>query len=160
MFKQSMAAALMAGGLVLGVLGAPSAQAAVPLAKIQTGDAARSDVVKVKRGGGFGGFRGGGFRGGPFSSGYRGFNGGGFRAYGSRRNFGGWGGRRHIYGGWNGGWNRGYRRRHYGYRRFYGPGVYFGTGYGYRSCGYLRRRAVVTGSRYWWRRYQQCRYGY
>jgi hypothetical protein len=24
----------------------------------------------------------------------------------------------------------------------------------------LRRRAIVTGSHYWWRRYHACRYGY
>jgi hypothetical protein len=25
------------------------------------------------------------------------------------------------------------------------------------SCGYLRERAQDTGSRYWWRRYRECR---
>jgi hypothetical protein len=30
-------------------------------------------------------------------------------------------------------------------------------GYGYRSdCGWLRRRALDTGSPYWWRRYRAC----
>jgi hypothetical protein len=39
-----------------------------------------------------------------------------------------------------------------GRRIFVGP-VYGG----YRSCEWLRRRAIITGSRYWWRRYYLCR---
>ncbi len=27
------------------------------------------------------------------------------------------------------------------------------------SCSVLKRRAVSTGSRYWWRRYNECRFG-
>ncbi len=30
--------------------------------------------------------------------------------------------------------------------------------YGYNDCGWLRRQAVITGSPYWWRRYQDCLY--
>ena len=30
--------------------------------------------------------------------------------------------------------------------------------YGYGGCGYLYRRAVATGSSYWWHRYRACRY--
>lgn len=54
-----------------------------------------------------------------------------------------------------------YGHRHRGNRHFrsfafYGPAVY---GYG-DGCGWLRRRAVETGSPYWWERYQACRGGY
>ena len=49
-----------------------------------------------------------------------------------------------------------------GHRHRHGrPGVdfdfYVGPGYGYVSeCDRLRRRAVATGSSYWWRRYRAC----
>jgi hypothetical protein len=29
----------------------------------------------------------------------------------------------------------------------------------YRSCWWLKRRAINTGSSYWWKRYQYCVYG-
>lgn len=32
----------------------------------------------------------------------------------------------------------------------------YGRPYGYRRCGWLRRRARITGSPYWWRRYRRC----
>jgi hypothetical protein len=56
-------------------------------------------------------------------------------------------------------WN-GRRIRRYGRRYAWGPGIsfWFYDGYYYGDCEWLRRRAVVTGSRYWWRRYRQCRY--
>ena len=41
------------------------------------------------------------------------------------------------------------------HRRFIGVGVY-----GYGNCEWLRHRAVVTGSPYWWSRYDACLYGY
>jgi hypothetical protein len=66
----------------------------------------------------------------------------------------------------------GFRRGHYAHwkkhrhhRRFY-PWYYSGLGfyssgyYGYDGCEYLRDRALTTGSLYWWRRYQNCQYGY
>jgi len=31
---------------------------------------------------------------------------------------------------------------------------------GQNRCAWLRHRALITGSRYWWRRYWRCRYGY
>ena len=34
---------------------------------------------------------------------------------------------------------------------------YFYDGYYHGDCGWLRRRAEATGSRYWWVRYRQCR---
>lgn len=49
-------------------------------------------------------------------------------------------------------------KRRGGYWR--GPRYYEGRTYRYRRspCGWLRRRAVETGSRYWWRRYRACIY--
>ncbi len=93
------------------------------------------------------------------------------RIYSSRRNWDG--GRRGARSVWRGGdhdlrrgsiarrghWNR--RRIHrYGHRYYWGPGLefWFYDGYYYGDCSWLRRRAVVTGSRYWWRRYRLCRY--
>lgn len=45
---------------------------------------------------------------------------------------------------------------HHGFHRigFYGPTY---VTYGYGGCGWLKARAVSTGSRYWWNRYQACR---
>jgi hypothetical protein len=46
-----------------------------------------------------------------------------------------------------------------------GRGVFFAAGYpyyyndyGYGGCGWLYRRAVATGSPYWWNRYRACVY--
>lgn len=50
-------------------------------------------------------------------------------------------------------WNGGDRDR----RRSGRGGIWFGPGYGFRAdCGWLRRRALDTGSPYWWRRYRAC----
>lgn len=56
------------------------------------------------------------------------------------------------------------RGRRRGLRRW-GPRIVLGFGapayYGYRyrrGCHWLKRRARNTGSRYWWRRYRNCRY--
>jgi len=39
-------------------------------------------------------------------------------------------------------------------------GAYSGYDYGYASsCGWLRRKAIHTGSPYWWKRYHYCIYG-
>jgi hypothetical protein len=56
-----------------------------------------------------------------------------------------------------------YAGRHHHHHRhhgrgfaFYGlPNVYAYNDYGY-GCGYLRRRAISTGSSYWWSRYEEC----
>jgi hypothetical protein len=45
-------------------------------------------------------------------------------------------------------------RRHF----FYGGPVIIHRSYG-DGCYWLKRRALNTGSRYWWHRYQECRYG-
>lgn len=103
-------------------------------------------IIDVRRGGGLrGGFRGGGFRG---------LRGGVVRGWRGNR---GW---RH--GGWRG--HRGWRHRPW--RRWRRGGIYFGAapfvyyGSSYASCRWLYRKAVRTGSRYWWRRYDRCRYRY
>lgn len=70
------------------------------------------------------------------------------------------------HGGWHGGGVRvvvgGYRpyRPAYVYRPAYRP-VYVASPYYYRpyydDCGWLKRRAIHTGSPYWWHRYRACR---
>ena len=49
---------------------------------------------------------------------------------------------------------------HYGHYRRYGYAAWYGlplNTYGtYGGCGYLYRRAVATGSQYWWDRYRRC----
>lgn len=37
-----------------------------------------------------------------------------------------------------------------------GPGFYVGH-HGWRRCRWLRRKAMRTGSHYWWHRYRMCR---
>jgi hypothetical protein len=56
-------------------------------------------------------------------------------------------------------WDR-RRIRRFGRHHRWGPGIsfWFYDGYYYGDCNWLRRRAIVTGSRYWWRRYRLCRY--
>jgi len=52
----------------------------------------------------------------------------------------------------------GFHHRHFGHRGFFIGAPVYGYGYGYGDgCGWLRHRAVVTGSAYWWRRYRWCR---
>jgi hypothetical protein len=43
-----------------------------------------------------------------------------------------------------------------------GVGVGYGYGYGYGygpSCYWLKKKAIHTGSAYWWHKYKQCKYG-
>ncbi len=55
-----------------------------------------------------------------------------------------------------------YGHRHHG-GHWRGPrygfsiGVPLYAGSYYAGCSWLHRRAVETGSRYWWRRYRECR---
>jgi hypothetical protein len=68
---------------------------------------------------------------------------------------------RHAGGGdWKGDWKGGGKHHHHKNFRRFGSDifVYGGGGYGYNDCGWLRRQAVITGSPYWWRRYQDCLY--
>lgn len=100
------------------------------------------DSAEARRGGGFGGFRGGGhYAARSFAP----------RAFAT--------GPRFIA-----------PRRIYGHHRHFRRGVVIGAplaygayyyGYGYGSgCGWLRHRALETGSRYWWSRYYDCINGY
>ncbi len=72
------------------------------------------------------------------------------------RHFGG--GRHHF----RGGMHRHRFHRHWGGPRLrfrsWGPAIGIYGGYG--GCGWLHRRAIYTGSAYWWRRYNACRYGW
>ncbi len=89
------------------------------------------------------------------------------RGHGMRR-FGGGGQRHGIYGGGgrrHGIYGGGFRRHGFyggGYRRhYYRPRIYIQPSYGYyNSCRWLKRKALYTGSHYWWRRYQHCRRGW
>jgi hypothetical protein len=40
-----------------------------------------------------------------------------------------------------------------------GGGGYYGPHWG-GPCRWLKRRAIMTGSPYWWNRYHACRWGY
>jgi hypothetical protein len=48
---------------------------------------------------------------------------------------------------------------HFHNRRFFVSNVFIGGGYPYYygDCYWLRRQAIITGSPYWWARYQACR---
>lgn len=99
-----------------------------------------------KGGGGMGGGYGGGMPGGKQGGGWGGKKGGGWGGYG---------------GGGGGGVWKGERNGRYGK----GPRFHPRQGYGYRpgfraGCGWLRERALETGSRYWWRRFRECRAGF
>ena len=51
------------------------------------------------------------------------------------------------------------RIRRFGRHYSWGPGIefYFYNGYYYGDCAWLKRRAIATGSSYWWRRFRVCR---
>jgi hypothetical protein len=58
------------------------------------------------------------------------------------------------------GFNEGrYHHRHHGSRIVIGAPYYYGDDYGgySRNCDWLYRKAIATGSDYWWQRYQVCR---
>ena len=69
-------------------------------------------------------------------------------------------GRRHFRHRFHG--SRFHRHRHSGFRRHYGfiGGPVFHRYHYTGGCGWLRRRALATGSSYWWHRYRACRYGW
>lgn len=58
----------------------------------------------------------------------------------------------------------GHKHKHFGK---FGVGIVLGAplvygGYGYhahRPCHWLYRKAMNTGSKYWWKRFYECRYG-
>ncbi|MHA1179821.1 MAG: hypothetical protein ACTSSR_03735 [Alphaproteobacteria bacterium] len=153
MNKTLIVACAVAGGLFAGLAAPPPAQAlpSVNLSIEKNADAV-TPVARRGRGGvrggrgmgrrSFGGRRGArvrGYRRGRVARG-RGYRRGrvaGYRGYGKRR----YRGRRY----------RKLRRRYYGYAP-YVVGAYYGG-----RCTWLRRRAYLTGSPYWWDRYYSCR---
>ena len=85
----------------------------------------------------------------------------------------------HMGGGWGGGWgvhhggglgprfaahefHHGFNHdnfHHFHNRRVFVSSAFFFGGYpyyGYGNCYWLKRRAIITGSRYWWSRYEDC----
>jgi hypothetical protein len=62
--------------------------------------------------------------------------------------------------GHKGDWRHKHRVRRFGRHIFWGPSLdfYYYDGYYYGNCEWLRERAIYTGSHYWWRRYELCRY--
>ncbi|HKZ97617.1 MAG TPA: hypothetical protein VJ045_11625 [Hyphomicrobiaceae bacterium] len=116
------------------------------------------------------GFRGGGaftphsgFSGGPRIAGPRmsGHSGMSFRAgHGSAR-FHGWKGHGprlswHNFNNNHHGHHHKHRRVIIGYPYFSDYGYYDDYAYDYGECDWLYRKAVRTGSPYWWQRYQDC----
>ena len=70
-------------------------------------------------------------------------------------------GRRGHHGFRHGGMRRHHFGGHHGFRRHHWrPRVHFYSGYPGGGCYALKRRAMYTGSSYWWRRYNACRYGW
>src|SRR5262245_31178981 len=56
-----------------------------------------------------------------------------------------------------------FHHRHFRHHRFHGRRFVVAGVYPYYyadGCYWLKRRALYTGSPYWWRRYYACRYGY
>jgi hypothetical protein len=133
-----LAAGMVAGGLFVLV---PTAGAAVvsPAVLDGVGKHGQSNVVEVRR-------RGGGF------VGRRHF--GGQRFYGGGRHFAhrGWSGHRR-----HGHWRRGGWPFFWGVTPFIGYGAY-SSGYYGSNCSWLWRKYRITGSWYWYRRWQDCRY--
>jgi hypothetical protein len=123
-------------------------------------------TAEAKRNGG--GWNGGGgkYQGGKIGG--SGWNGGG-KYQGGKIGSGSWNGGGKYQGGkiGGGGWNGGGKGHKYGRHhkyRFVGyPLAYYGYsnyGYGDNSCYWLRRRALDSGSSYWWNRYYACIDGY
>jgi len=176
-----LVACVMAGGLFAALVAPPPAQA---LPSVNLGIEKNADAVTpvARRGGMRGGFRGrgfrGGFRGARTFRGARAFRGGSFRRGLAVRGraFRGRGGvrmrslrrarairGRAIRGPRVAGFRRFRKRRfrgrrHRRFRRFYYGAPYVAYGYYYSGrCAWLRRRAYITGSPYWWSRYNRCR---
>jgi hypothetical protein len=162
----AVAVTALAAGLVVAPAAQQSAVAGVH-SGLKSGAPASvaGDLILVGKGGRGGGrgFKGGG-RGG-FKSAHRG---GGFKGYrGGGKNVYRGGGKRYAYKGRNyNNWNRYHGKNYYKGKRYayrgryrgrywYGPNVYVGAGYG-GGCAWLRRQALVTGSSYWWSRYNAC----
>ncbi|MFN0217804.1 MAG: hypothetical protein ACKVP4_03200 [Hyphomicrobium sp.] len=88
----------------------------------------------------------------------------------SRRSNGNWNGikgsnKKWANGNWNGnrnGRHRGHKRRFYaGYPYYWAGPLVYSQAYSYGDdCGWLHRKAIQTGSSYWWTRYNECRLDY
>ena len=103
-----------------------------------------AEARKGGRSGGIGKFHAGGIGGGRV----RGLHSGKF-----------YGGKIHSYkfaGSHHHGFRHKFRKRHV---FIGGPLVYGAYAYG-DGCYWLKKRAIRTGSSYWWNRYHNCRYGY
>jgi len=157
MRKNLMAATALASSLVLAAALTASAAPAFNLKNAQGTSTGTIELVKSGGGGGHGGHGGGGHGGGGHGGGGHGgggghhMSGGGGHGHGHGHMGGGGGGHGHFAGHHG---KHGKNFRHFGSDIF----VYGGGGYGYSDCGWLRRQAVITGSPYWWRRYQDCLY--
>ena len=167
--------ALTSSLLLIAAVGANAAPSVNFKSPVDTG------LIDLARQGGGGGGGGGGGHGGGGGDGGGGharggdggrqalkggdYDGGGPKGgHVSRGDRDGKGSDRHAGGGdWKGD-GKGGGKHHHGKHaknfRHYGPDifVYGGGGYGYGDCGWLRRQAVITGSPYWWQRYQECLY--
>ncbi|MGA8689840.1 MAG: hypothetical protein WB662_08040, partial [Methyloceanibacter sp.] len=85
--------------------------------------------------------------------------GGGYAYRGARGWSGGYGYRGRGYAGaWNNHHHGYYRHGHYYPYGWYGPYLGYDYGYGYGNCYWLRQQAIITGSPYWWQRYNDCVY--
>jgi len=83
--------------------------------------------------------------------------GGGGHWHGGGGQWGGMAGRSHAFSG-----GRPFFRHHHRHARFFAFAPYY-SDYGYAygdGCYWLKRRALYTGSRYWWNRYYGCVNGY
>ena len=136
MMTRLTVATALAGTLLSTCLVSGSAQAtSLPILK---GDATPGIVTLVGRGGHDGGGASCGGGGGR----HDGDGGGRHDGDGGGRHYGGDGGWRHYGGG---------KHYRYGYGWYGLPYGYYGGG-----CGGLYRKAIATGSPYWWNRYYQC----
>ena len=146
--KLTLATAL-AGTLLATCLVSGSAQAtSLPVLK---GDATPGTVTLVGKGGRGGGGGGGGAMGG-------GGSGGKYYGKGGGKNYGGGkGGKQYAYNDRHHNNHGNFNNRHRVFRKgawiwVYGSGY---TAYG-NDCYWLRRQAAITGSPYWWDRYNAC----
>lgn len=161
--------ALLAAAFAVSALMHPTSQSiAAPAAGAQSVLPDQSNIIRVQHHGGGRSIGGGGGGGRSFGGGgggsprFHGGGGGGGRSFG-----GGGGGVPRIHGGRGGPRVGGYvgrNRGHHGRKHRRGGGIYFGFGapyysgdyYNSQSCTWLHRKAIRTGTKYWWRRYRNC----
>lgn len=134
--------AVAAGIMVQGVV----ANSAMAFPNLKQSGVASSNVEQVRH------------RGGSHFHGGRSFNRGfhGTRSFHTSRSY--YRGN-HFRGGRYGYYNRPFYR-YPRYRHRYWGGAYFYNNYAGGSCYWLKRRALNTGSSYWWHRYNRCRNGW